>query len=76
MGGSGDQYELSVLACGFAETLGADFLTVEALRGLVMPLVGTRVTLTVACCGALKVGMEPSRADRRRDILRLVTGLF
>jgi hypothetical protein len=73
-GGSGDQYELSVFAGGLAGAFGADFLTVDAFRGLVMPLLCTRVTFTVACTGALMVGMEPSRADRRRDILGFAAG--
>jgi hypothetical protein len=76
VGGSGDQYELSVFAGGLSGAFGADFLTVEALRGLVMPLLCTRVTFTVACTGALMVEMEPSRADRRRDILVFATGVM
>lgn len=70
VGGSGDQYEAPVLAGGSPVALDAAFLAVEALRGLVMPLLCTRVTFgAAACSGVLMVGMEPRRADRRRDIL-------
>jgi hypothetical protein len=68
-GGSGDQYEDPVFAAGPSLAPDAAFLGVEALRGLVMPLLCTRVIFAVACSVALMVGMEPSRADRRRDIL-------
>lgn len=71
VGGSGDQYEAPVFAGSASVALDAVFLAVEALRGLVMPLLCTRVAFGAAVCsGALMVGMEPSRADRRRDILR------
>jgi len=70
VGGSGDQYELCGGFCAFAGACCAAFLALEALRGLVMPLFCTRVT-GVLWTGALMVGMEPSRADRRRDIIEL-----
>lgn len=68
VGGSGDQYEAPVLAGDSPVALGAAFLAAEALRGLVMPLLCTRVIGAAVCSGVLMVGMEPSRADRRRDI--------
>lgn len=74
-GGLGNQYDLSVFATCSAMASGAAFLAAETLRGLVMAFC-TRVTFGVLCNGDSMVGMEPSRADRRRDIIGHTVGMY
>lgn len=60
----------------FAEVLGADFLVVDCLRGLLTALCCTLVTFgAVLCNGALRVGILPNRAERLSVMMESTSGV-